>query len=253
MVGILTGNLNRGNDDLRLFELGKTYARCGGPLTRRDVGRAIEERRVLTLGAVGRAEGPGWVSSERGSRELDFFYLKADVARALDAAELERIEYRSLSDPAFHPTRAAEAVANGEVVARFGQLHPDVAAQWKLKRDVLLAEIDLEALYRRGPRRVRYRAPSKFPASERDLSFIFSDGVHWQDVMDAIERLALESLTAIEPLEVFRSGQVPAGSHSLLLRLRFQRTDRTLREEEVQAATARAISALESLGGTQRK
>src|SRR6185437_6993535 len=38
-----------------------------------------------------------------------------------------------------------------------------------------LAEIALDRLYAAGPRRVRYSPPPRFPAAERDFSFLFSD------------------------------------------------------------------------------
>ena len=45
---------------------------------------------------------------------------------------------------------------------------------------------------------------------------------------------------------------MPAGKHSLLLRVKFQSDERTLRDEEVTQWTARIVKALEALGGTQR-
>jgi phenylalanyl-tRNA synthetase beta chain len=167
--------------------------------------------------------------------------------------------FQALKHPAFHPTRSAQVRLSrsgknaGEPVARLGQLHPEVAAQWKIKRDVYLAQIDLEAICAAGPRLVRYRAPSRFPISERDLSFIFADRVSWAEIVAVIQQLGIDSLARVAPLEVFRGVRLREGTYSLLLRLTFQRDDRTLRDDEVQAATARIAEALNRLGGEQRK
>ena len=61
------------------------------------------------------------------------------------------------------------------MVAQFGQIHPDVAAARKLRQDVFLAEIDLEALYELGLRRGKFAPLGKYPAVERDFSFVFAD------------------------------------------------------------------------------
>jgi phenylalanyl-tRNA synthetase beta chain len=51
---------------------------------------------------------------------------------------------------------------------------------------------------------------------------------------------------------MFRSGSIGAGKYSILLRAKFQSSERTLREEEVAQWSAKIVAALQGLGGTQR-
>ncbi|MHB8735029.1 MAG: phenylalanine--tRNA ligase subunit beta [Terriglobales bacterium] len=249
MLHLLRNNLNRGNSNLRLFELGKVYTRTVAQDGVPNV--TFDETTVLCLGACGAAEAATWASPERA---YDFFDLKGEVEALIQGVAVPDAEWRrpSPEDDIFHPGRAAEVRCDGTRVARLGQLHPELAAGWKFKEPVYLAELNWELLSRLGPRPAGFVAPSRFPASERDFSFQFSDTVEWVAIQQAISALQLPTLNLLQPREVFRGGPIPAGEYSLLLRATFQRPDRTLREEEIQHAAELIIQTLTHLGGRQR-
>jgi phenylalanyl-tRNA synthetase beta chain len=141
---------------------------------------------------------------------------------------------------------------DSETVAQFGQLHPEIAARRKLRQDVFIAELYLDVLYKRGLRRLVYRPLPKYPAIERDFSFIFADSVIFEQIRRAVSSLGLNELRSFAPVEIFRGGSVPAAKYSILLRATFQSDDRTLRDEEVAEWSSLIIKALEALGGTLR-
>ena len=153
----------------------------------------------------------------------------------------------------FHPGRSARARVNGAVVAQFGQIHPEVAGARKLRQDVFLAEFDLEALYGIGLRPVKFSPLGKYPAVERDFSFVFEDGVSFEQIDQAVRALRLNDLRSFVPAEIFRGGAIAAGKYSILLRATFQSAERTLREDEVAAWSGQIVTALQGLGGVQRR
>src|SRR6185436_12971287 len=103
----------------------------------------------------------------------------------------------------FHPGRSATAKVNGKPAAHFGQLHPEVAAARKLKQDVYVAEILMERLYEFDLRMPRYQKLSRYPAVERDFSFLFEDSVSFAQIDSAIRKLNIEELRAVAPAEIF--------------------------------------------------
>ena len=141
---------------------------------------------------------------------------------------------------------------DGVTVAQFGQLHPDVAAARKLRQDVFIGEVDLDQLYRHDLRRVRYEALPRYPAVERDFSFLFADTVTFEKIESAVLGLGLTELRTFAPAEIFRGGSVPAGKYSILLRSVFQSGERTLSDAEVVKWAESIVSALKKLGGEQR-
>jgi phenylalanyl-tRNA synthetase beta chain len=208
-----------------------------------------QERRMICLGAAGNAAGP---SVHGSARSFSFFDLKGDVTLLLSAFETNKLQFDSHTSAYFHPGRSARAVVDGQIVAQFGQLHPDVAVARKLKQEIYVAEIDLDRLFQLPLRLPRYQPLSRFPAVDRDFSFLFDDSVIFEQIRSAIRTLNIAELQTLQPAEIFRGGSVPQGRYSVLLRARFQSNERTLRDDEVAQWSAQIIKTLEALGGTIR-
>jgi phenylalanyl-tRNA synthetase beta chain len=177
--------------------------------------------------------------------------FKGDVENLL-AAFAGKATYDRQTAEYFHPGRSARGLLNGAVVAQFGQVHPEVAAARKLRQDAYLAEFNLEELYRLGLRSVKFTPLGKYPAVERDFSFVFADEISFDQMQHAVTGLELADLRGFQPVEIFRGGSIPAGKYSVLLRARFQSAGRTLREDEVAQWSGKIVAALSGLGGVQR-
>jgi len=241
MLNMLAYNLNRGADRVRLFEAGSIFEAT-------DSGTAEPKR--ICMGATSppsAKNAEGW-----GTQDGGFFELKGDVENLLQAFQHQTLKYDAQTADYYHSGRSARALMDGALVAQFGQVHPDVAARRKLRQSVFVAELYLDRLYPQGLRVVRYQPLPRYPAVERDFSFVFDDAATFEQIQRAVIRLGVAELRSFVPVEVFRGGNVPAGRYSLLLRARFQSADRTLREEEVAQWSAQIIKALESLGGRLR-
>ncbi|MGZ4832780.1 MAG: phenylalanine--tRNA ligase subunit beta [Terriglobales bacterium] len=246
MLNMLAYNLNRGNAEVRLFESGKVYE---------SLGARTEEQRRLCIGATGSVIPP---SVHTPARKYSFFDLKGDMETLLGAFQFNTLYFDANTPDYYHPGRSARAVMDGATLARFGQLHPQLSAERKLRLsaqelpEIYIAEIDLERLLRHELRKIRYQAISRFPAVDRDFSFIFDDTVSFERIQNAIFGLRIGELRALTPVEIFRGGSVPAGKYSMLVRATFQSPERTLRDDEVVLWSQQIITALQSLGGTLR-
>jgi phenylalanyl-tRNA synthetase beta chain len=251
MLNMLAYNLNRGNDRVRLFEAGNIFEASGD--------KAIQHKRIC-LGATSSSlkhdlpQG-GKLDMSKGesaaAREA-FRSFKGDVETLLAAFQYKTLQFKDDATDYFHPGRSARVSMDGATVAQFGQLHPDTAAARKLRQDLFVAELSLDLLYPLGLRTVRYEALPRYPAVERDFSFIFADSVRFDAIHKTVNAIGLKELTNFVPAEIFRGGAIPAGKYSLLLRATFQSNERTLRDDEVTQWWAQIIKALEGLGGTQR-
>jgi phenylalanyl-tRNA synthetase beta chain len=251
MLDMLARNLNRDVPEARLFELGGVYK-----LTQ---GERVEPRRAC-LGATEaavRATLPvgGAIDVSKGDQAAaaaeTFRGFKGDVENLLAVFAGDASYDRETADY-FHPGRSARARVNGGVVAQFGQIHPEIAAARKLRQDVFLAEFDLERLYKLGPRTVHFAPIGKYPAVERDFSFVFSDDVSFEQMRKAVGSAAIAELRDFHPVEIFRGGSIAAGKYSILLRFKFQSEERTLREDEIVQWCSAIVAALTNLGGVQR-
>jgi len=247
MVRTLEWNLNRGQRNLRLFEIGRVYAIHGAKSS---------ETPVLTLGASGLARGKSVYDAPRTFALED---LKGDLEALLEIcggveaapggpAWLQPGRAMRLSLPAGHGGQVAVGAA--------GQLSRRAAERFKLKHEVWLAELPLEPLLlafesHRAAR--RFQPLPRFPAVERDFSLVVSDAVTFDRVARVIRALGIAEIERIEAIDLFRGGAIPAGTHSLLVRVTLQSREATLTDAQVNDAASRIVAALQrELGATLR-
>ncbi len=244
MVTMIAHNLNRDVKDVRLFEQGQIFA--GSTET-------VDERASLSLGLT----GPVAATSLYAAEHAPFYELKGTVEAVLSLFDLggEAVGFAADAPAWLELGRSASALLGAAVVASFGELSAQQMQQRKLRQPVYLAEVDLARLYALPLRRAMARELSRFQAVERDFSYTFPDGTHWERIAAAIRGLGIDALQRLTPVEIFRDPRgksVPAGHYALLLRCVFQSNERTLHEEELTAWWSSIIGALTALGGVIR-
>jgi len=245
MVGAIERNLNHGQRNLRLFEIGKTYElRDHEPV----------ETPVLTLGLTGLSREK---TIHEGPRETTFAELKGDIDQI--AAFAGGATWQTARSSWLAAGRAAEISFNEKsdaVAGVAGQLPKRLADQLKLRQDVFVAQIELELLIaatEKASATRRFIALPRFPAVERDFSLVLSDGVRFSEVAQTIRQLSIAEVRAIEPADLFRGGPVPAGKFSLMVRVTFQSAQTTLTDPQIAEYSSRIVAALESrLGASLR-
>src|SRR5580692_1084951 len=251
MLDMLAWNLNRDSDNVRLFEMGRVFEMSGG--------ERVEPARAClgaTLAAVkGSLPVGGALDVSKGEQAAAaeaFRSFKGDVENLLAAFACTELSFDRETAEYFHPGRSARALTGGAVVAQFGQIADNVKVERKLRQDVFLAEIDLDVLHRLGLRTIRFAPLGKYPAVERDFSFVFGDDVEFEAMRRAVTELRLGALRSFTPVEIFRGGSIAAGKYSILLRARLQSDEGTLRDEQIAAWSAEIVRVLHGLGGVQR-
>jgi len=240
LLDMVAYNLNRGNNDVHLFEAGEVFAKNG---------ERHEEHRTLAFTATGNLIS---ANVHRQAEPYTFFHMKGDIEDLLAAFQYQNLYFDPMTTHYLHPGRSARAVLDGETVVRFGQLHPEIATSRKLRQDVYIAEVFLDRLYQHSLREPKYERISKFPAVERDFSFGFDDTVTFERIHSAVKALDISEMQLFMPREIYRGENVGAGKYSVLLHAEFQSKERTLRDDEVAQWSAQIVEALEKLGGVLR-
>ncbi len=241
MAAAIEWNLNRGQRDLRLFEIGRRYQWRGSE---------TQETRILTLGATGAARAKGvWEEP----RPQSFADLKGDLERIGELAG--GLQWAQGGPAWLHPARAATLLAS-RPIGFAGQLARRAADRFKLRQDVLVAELELDPLYagyRAARATLHYQPIPRFPAVERDFSLVLADGTTFAQVAEALRALGIAELTGIEAVDLYRGANVPPGKYSLLVRVTFQSYAATLTEAQLTDFSGRIVAALEkSLGASLR-
>ena len=247
MLRAIEWNLNHGQRNLRLFEIGKTYElRNGEPV----------ETPVLTLGITGSAHEK---TIYEGARDFEFADLKGDldtIGGLAGGFTWESGGPQWLSGARAARLHLTHKTGQREFIGTAGQIAKRVADEFKFRQNVLVAELKLESLLtglENAAAALRFKPLPRFPAVERDFSVVLADGVQFAQVEDAIRSLGIPELQSIEALDLFRGGQVAAGKYSLMIRVTFQSAEATFTDARLNDFSSRIVAALQQkLGATLR-
>jgi phenylalanyl-tRNA synthetase beta chain len=251
MLDMLAWNLNRDSENVRLFEIGRVYEMRSQE--RVEPARACLGTSLKAVKGSLPVGGTLDVSKDEHAAAAEAFRgFQGDVENLLAAFSYGGLSFDRETAEYFHPGRSARALMDGAVVGQFGQIADSVKLERKLRQEVFLAEIDLERLHAIGLRTVRFAPLGKYPAVERDFSFVFGDEVEFEAMRRAVMGLGLSALRSFAPVEIFRGGSIAAGKYSILLRVRLQSDEGTLRDEQIAQWSGRIVAALEAAGGVQR-
>ncbi len=248
MAATIEWNLNHGQRNVRLFEIGRHY-RLSGTAGAGSAKSEPLETPVLTLGATGEARQKGLYDA---ARDFSFADLKGD----LDAigALAGSFSWCDGGPDWLHAAQRGLIVLGKEEIGAGGQLARRHTEKLKLRQDVFLAELALEPFYNsthlaRAAR--RYEPLPRFPAVERDFSLLLADGTPFSEVAKAIQSLNIAEIASVEATDLFRGKNVPPGKYSLLVRVTFQSREATLTDAQITDYSGKIIAALENNLGAQ--
>ncbi len=245
MLDAIRHNLNHGTRDVRLFETGRVFA--ANP----ERGKLPREREALALTATGMATEAGRAGAQR---ELDFYDLKGALEAAVEVMNLKPLRFEAARLKHLRDGQAARIMkADGQAVGSIGRLDEAVAALYKFRQPVYVAEVDLSALLEMEEMPVLYTPLSRYPSIGRDVSLLVGRRVTLAEMLDRIRDEQVENCRDAKLVDVYEGANLPEGKRSVTLRMEYRSDERTLRDEEVDEMHSRLVHALEEKFGAQRR
>lgn len=242
LLDSLTHNLNHGTRNVKLFEFGKCFALTDGA-------ERPNESENLALVLTGSRNEADW---QAAATRAEFYDLKGAVESIGESLNLKNLSFAPIRDiPYLHPGRAAVISVGNEVTGHVGQLHPQMAARYKFKQPVLIAELNFGALLQAEAKEARYQPLPKFPTVLRDIAILIDRSVSWAEIAGAIQSLGIPQLENIRLFDLYAGKELPEGKHSLAVSLRFRAVDRTLTDAEINDLYERVIVRLRQSFGAE--
>ncbi|HLR06367.1 MAG TPA: phenylalanine--tRNA ligase subunit beta [Pyrinomonadaceae bacterium] len=241
LLSAVRHNLNQGTRDISLFELGRVFrARAQGELP--------DERECLALAATGGILEAGKAAP---ARDGDFYELKGALDAAVEALKLPSLDYEAAPVKHLRAGQTAAISINGSRVGSIGRLAESVAAEYKFKQTVFVAEIDLTALLEIPETPVLYSPLPRFPAIVRDVSLLLDRKVTVAELLRAAKNQSGESCAGAKFVGTYEGEGIAEGKRSVTVRFEYRRPDRTLRDEEVDELHWPLVEALKEKFGAE--
>jgi phenylalanyl-tRNA synthetase beta chain len=228
-------NINHGTRDVRLFEIGRVFARS-------TAGEVPLERDAWALIATGGAIEEGHAGA---TREVDFFELKGALEAGVAAMKLRALRFENANVKHLREGQSAKIMlADGNAIGSIGRLSEAIAASYKFRQPVYLAELDLTALLDSEKRTIQYRPLPRYPSVVRDLTLLLGRDVSFSELMQAIDSEHIVDYYRTKLVGTYEGENIPEGKRSVTLRIEYRSDERTLRDEEVEERHRKLIDSL---------
>jgi phenylalanyl-tRNA synthetase beta chain len=235
LIESLRNNLNHGTRDVRLFEIGRIFASS-------TTGELPIERDALALIATGGATEEGRAQT---SREIDFYELKGALEAAVDAMKLAPLGFSEAKVKHLRDGQAAKIMlADGTAIGSIGRLSETIAASYKFRQPVYLAELDLTALLDSEQRTVQYKPLPRYPSVVRDVTMLVGRDLSFAELLEAIESERVADYSRAKLVGTYEGEGIPEDKRSVTLRIEYRSEKGTLRDEEVEEQHRRLIDSL---------
>ncbi len=234
---IAAANMNRGQKDLSLFEIGKRYLPGG-------------ERWTLSLLMSGRQPGDWRAPKKQG---VDLFDVKGALEEVLRKQRSQGLAFLAKEDASFEIGQSAGVIINGAPAGRAGKVAEEVLARFEIKKTaVYFAEVDLELAAGAVLPRARFAELNEFPVMTRDVSLSVKD-VSFEALKDLCFRNGRGLLKKITFVELYTGDKIEFGRKGYVLSMTYQSAERTLTDDEVGALHESLVQKLiDTFGATRR-
>lgn len=237
-------NQSRGFVDMALFEVGAGF----------HGGEPGEQHNLVSGVLIGKT-GPKDVHNT--SRPVDLYDAKADAEAVLAAigAPAKVQILRGASDW-WHPGRHGMiCLGPKKVLGIFGELHPKVLRAMDVKGPAVAFTIwpdEVPAPRKKTATRTALVA-TDLQAVERDFAFVVDAAVEALALINAAAGADKALIKDVRVFDEFIGGSVGEGKKSLAVTVRLQPTEKTLKDADIEAVSAKIVEKVaKATGGTLR-
>ena len=222
-------NLKNSSTSIEGFEYGHVFSG--------DVSKIFQEKEYVAGIFGGIKSKLAWSDS---SKSLNWFEAKGKMEQLFK--KLNFLVYWKLYNPSnnnniLHPYCSSKLyLANGENLGIFGQIHPILSKKLNLPSDIYLFEFDFALIQNQiqTNKLVAYREYTLYPKIIKDLSFIISNQISFEELKKILYSNGSKFLTQIHLLDEYKGTSIPEGHTSLCLQLTFQSRQKTLKNNEIE-------------------
>ena len=238
--------------------LGRNYARQIEAPAIFEIGRVFwskdgvpgEEKRIA-LGFCGPFGRDALSRRQPVSGEEAMLWLKGMVERLAAAMHAPAPRFEAAEAPAFEKGYAVAIRLGRDVAGRMGLVGKSLRHAWRVNSPMAVAELSLAPLLANFGSHRALKPVTQFPAVKRDIAVVAPDSLASGDIVRAISKAGGKLLTGVSLFDIFKPKSNDAAKRSLAYSLEFRSPDRTLTDDEVNAACANAMAALKRLPGVE--
>ncbi|MBS7786232.1 phenylalanine--tRNA ligase subunit beta [Flavobacterium sp. CYK-55] len=213
-------NINRKNQDLKLFEFGKTYHKLPSN---------YQENKHLTLLLSGNRHAEIWNNAQKPT---DFFMFKGYVDSVLSRLGIEKIKSVPVEVDLFAEGMSYQV--GTEVLVRFGTIRKNILKHFDIKQEVFFADFHWDAVLKLISNKIKFADIPKYPEVRRDLALLVDEQVSFDSIYQTARQSEKSLLKEVQLFDVYTGANLPGGKKSYAVSFTLQDDSKTLTDEQIE-------------------
>ena len=249
---VVERNINRQNNNLRLYELGNCYSfvpREGVENPTADLKSYREEMRLCMT-----VTGPGAKSwrSELGAG--NYFIVKGYLELLLKRFKANIYDLETDAAPSDVFAEGLVYKLQGKTLAVCGTVSKALLKRFDIKQPVFVAEVRWPVFFELVKRdKIKYKELPRFPEVRRDLALLVDESVSFADLRKAAFQAARGTLKQVNLFDVYRGPKILTDKKQYAISFILQDEEKTLTDAAVEATMEKLLKTFESkFGATLR-
>lgn len=240
-------NINRKNDDLKLFEFGKSYT------FHQKEGenhlKQYREENKLSLFITGNKNRDSWNIKET---KTDFFTLKAYAEMILRRLGLNP-DYLTVAENTQDILREGlDYFQNGLHLLTLGSVSPTLLKKSDIGQAVYFAEFSWENLLKTLKNHsVTFQPLPRFPSVKRDLALLLDQKVTFREVKEIALRTEKNLLKSVTLFDVYEGEKLGPGKKSYAVSFTLQDDEKTLTDKQIDKIMNKLAGSFKHLLGAE--
>ena len=227
-------NIARGYANGALFEVGPEFT-----------GHKPQQQHTSASGVrFGQTAKKEWTSS---ARDYDVFDVKADVLAIIAAANgpFENPQITTDAPDYYHPGRSGTIRLGKNVLAYFGEIHPNILKKMDIKTRIVAFEVNLNniPLPRQNRNKSRKHLElSAFQPVDKDFAFVVNKDVSAAVIMAAAKNADRQYITDVRIFDIYEGDNLPEGKKSVAISVTFQPMEQTFTDKDIENLMNKVIN-----------
>ncbi|MBP2015429.1 phenylalanine--tRNA ligase subunit beta [Anaerococcus degeneri] len=224
MLDVIAKNIKYGQKDMRFFELDRTFEKTNDQLPKENL--------TLTMGLYG---------------DYSFYDMKDFFTEAMRNIGFTGFSYKTNENLyAFHAGRCADIYFAGQKIGVIGEISYEVREEYNINKGAIILEINLSQIAQSRITDKKYKQIPKFPAIERDYSFVADRDVESELIENIMKEKAGDLLYKIELFDIYTGKGIADNQKSISYRVWYRKADRTLKEEDIKGVEESILEELKA-------
>lgn len=237
-------NLDRGIDDIRLFEISTVFV---------NIGKKLPQESLKLGGIYYREKRPSlWKEDTHG-----FFIVKGLIESIFNEFKIKGYTFIHSSEPFLLNGQSSDIYVYNEKTGYLGLLLSEITEKLNIKKpkpEIFLFEIDINLLTKFIPDFITYVPIPRFPFVERDIAVVVKEEIPSSNILEIIKAFPLDLIEEVLIFDHYKGGNIPKGMKSLAFSIKYRSKERTLTDEEVEKIHLSLVEhILKKTGGELRK